>query len=239
MGDYKFDKGLTIDEILKKLNESSKNMECFKRLGCLTEEFREPYRLAYTYFKNVNSQKNLNGVTKDDDNRIKGKALEDLVALLFEGTGGYYEVYKNLRNGSNEIDLFLKYSDKGLCLSSLLKDRYGKLLCECKNYDGPITVTYVGKFFSLMQTTQNNIGVMFSFNGFSGKSWGGAKGLSKKLFMLRERIEDKVFILEFTNKDFQDVLKGKSIFAVLDDKYFELQLGIDEITKYITKHPNE
>ena len=136
-------------------------------------------------------------------------------------------------------DLFLKLSDKGIYLSSLLKSKYASLLCECKNYKEPISVTYIGKFYSLMQSTHNNIGIMFSYKGFSGKNWGGAKGLTKKLFLLKENMQDKSYILEFTVKDFQDILDGKSIFNLLDEKCSELELGIDEIKKYIIEHPNE
>jgi len=99
-------------------------------------------------------------------------------------------------------------------------------LCECKDYKEPISVTYIGKFYSLMQSTHNNIGIMFSYKGFSGKNWGGAKGLTKKLFLLKENMQDKSYILEFTVKDFQDILDGKSIFNLLDEKCSELELGI-------------
>ena len=80
---------------------------------------------------------------------------------------------------------------------------------------------------------------MFSYKGFSGKNWGGANGLTKKLFLLKENMQDKSYILEFTVKDFQDILDGKSIFNLLDEKCSELELGIDEIKKYIIEHPNE
>ncbi len=239
MDELTFQQGLSLSEIIDGINELPKDSECFKGLGRLTYNYREDFQKAYNYFKKVNSEKYLNGVSEDEDNQIKGCALERLTALLFEGTGGFYKIYRNIKNGSNEIDLFLKLSDKGIYLSSLLKSKYASLLCECKNYKEPISVTYIGKFYSLMQSTHNNIGIMFSYKGFSGKNWGGAKGLTKKLFLLKENMQDKSYILEFTVKDFQDILDGKSIFNLLDEKCSELELGIDEIKKYIIEHPNE
>ncbi len=239
MSDMKFLDGYSIEEIIVKINELPKDLECFRRLGRIADNYKETYSKAFDHFIEVNSKDTLNGVNKDDDNRIKGLALEDLVSLLFESTGDYYEVYRNVRNGTNEIDLFLRYSNKGRRLSQLLNEKYAKLLCECKNYNSSIDVTYIGKFCSLMQTTSNNIGIMFSYNGFSGKSWGGAKGLTKKIYLLKERRDEKIYILEFKKEDFADILNGKSIFEILDDKCQELELGIDDIMKYITEHPNE
>lgn len=239
MSEYRYRDGLTTQELLSIIDRLPKNMACFKSLGHLQEKDRTLYEEAYSHFMNVNAKKNLNGNSQEDDNRIKGKALEDLVSSLFELTGGYYEVYKNVRNGSNEIDVFLSLSSKGRCVAPLINKRYEKLICECKNYKSTISVTYVGKFYSLMQTTNNKVGIMFSYNGFTGASWGGAKGLTKKLFLLREREEDRLYILEFTYKDFKDILDGKGLFDILESKCLELELGLDDITKYITTHPNE
>lgn len=239
MNDYKYGDGLTTQELLSMLDRLPKNMVCFKSLGYLQKENKALYENAYNHFMDVNAKKNLNGKSQEDDNRIKGKALEDLVSLLFEFTGGYYDVYKNVRNGSNEIDVFLSLSRKGKCVAQLINNRYKKLLCECKNYKSTISVTYVGKFYSLMQTTNNKVGIMFSYSGFTGASWGGAKGLTKKLFLLREREEDRLYILEFTNKDFKDILDGKGLFDILESKCLELEMGLDDITKYINTHPNE
>ncbi len=239
MSNQKSDKGYTIEEIFKIIDNMPNNMTCFEKLGRLAERHKKKYQEAFEYFEDINSRNMLNGHNKDDDNRIKGKSLEDLVDILFAATGGYYEIYRNVRNGTNEVDLFLRLSDKGQRFSQILNQKYNNLLCECKNYKSTIDVTYVGKFCSLMQTTNNKIGIMFSYHGFTGKSWGAAKGLTKKIYLLRERSEDKQYILEFKKKDFKDILEGKSIFEILDDKCMELQMGIDDITKYITEHPNE
>lgn len=231
--------GLTIGELMKVINCAPKELVCFERLGYLNIDRKKDYEKAYNYFKDVNSEECLNGTDKKDDNSIKGKALEDLVSILFSCTGEYFEIYRNLKNGSNEADLFVKYSGKGQAVAPILGSNYSKLICECKNYKGGVDVTYVGKFYSLMQTTYNNVGVMFSYCGFSGKSWGGASGLTKKLFMLKEHPNEKIYILDFNHKDFKAILDGKSFFDILDDKCRSLELGIDDINKYIKKHPNE
>lgn len=57
--------------------------------------------------------------------------------------------------------------------------------------------------------------------------------------MLREKEEDKTYILDFNIIDFKAILDGESLFQILDNKCKELKLGIDDIKKYITQHPNE
>lgn len=231
--------GLTIQELLSYIDNAPADLECFRRLGCISKECYTLYKQAYDNFCEVNSKEYLNGRDKKDDNRIKGKVLEDLVDVLFKATGGYYETYRNIRNGSNEIDIFLKFSDKAYRLDKIIKERYSNLVGECKNYKSTVKVTYVGKFYSLLQSTNKKIGIMFSHDGFSGEHWGGATGLAKKLFLLKEDVGNKIYIIDFNINDFTSLLEGKSFFNILDDKCLELELGTDDIIKYISEHPNE
>lgn len=97
----KFNEGLSLEELLKLLDALPEDMECFKRLGYLSEDYYDDYKAQYELFVEINE--NRDNYSKAD----KGKVLEDLVQLLFKATGGYYEVYANVRNGSNEIDLIL------------------------------------------------------------------------------------------------------------------------------------
>lgn len=228
----KFNEGLTPEEILKMLDGLPEDMECFKRLGYLSKDYYEDYKTQYELFVKINE--NRDDYPKDD----KGKALENLVQLLFKATGGYYEVYANVRNGSNEIDLILKLSDKGVALHELLDNKYDKIIGECKDYKKAVTVTYIGKFYSLMETTNCNMGIMFSYHGISGESWGGGKGLTKKVFLLSSKNKFRTYILDFNKDDFEEILKGESLFKMLDKKCFELETGVD-CMRHIKKHPNE
>lgn len=233
------DRGLTIEEVLRYIDNAPSTMEAFKRIGRLALDYRDIYEEAYNNFCNVYQRKNLNGVDERDDNAIKGKALENLVRVLFQSTGNYFYTYGNIRNGSNEMDLFLRYSDKAIRIEQVLNSKYANIVCECKNYKNPISVTYVGKFYSLIQSTHKSFGIMFSHDGFTGSNWGGAVGLAKKLFLLKEKNEEKIYIIDFNIKDFKKILEDKSIFEILDDKCVELELGITDIKKYICAHPNE
>lgn len=230
--------GLTMEELFEIINDASADMECFKRIGYLSmkdDEKYQKYKSAYDNFIAVNGK---DSSSETDDNLIKGKALEDLVSVLFETTGEYYEVYRNLRNGSNEVDLFVQFSNKGRYFKAIIGEQYQYLLCECKNYKDTVSVTYIGKFYSLMKSTSQRFGIVFSHDGFSGESWGGASGLSKKLFLLDHGVSNEC-ILDFNKNDFKKILEGESFFDIIDNKCKEMELGIDDILKYKKKHPNE
>lgn len=239
MGDSRFEKyGLSISQILKMLNDG--DIDHFEEIGRLSCKMTQEYQNALQWFSDVNGKEFLNGKDKTEDNAIKGKALEDLVEVLFKATGNYFEVYRNIRNGTNEIDLFLRLSKKGRAMQNLINKRYHELLCECKNYSSTVTVTYVGKFCHLMQSTNINTGIMFSYNGLAGKGWSSATGLSKKIFLLKERPDEKLCVIDFKKEDFDKILNGHSIFSILDDKYVQLKMGIDDIYNYINReHPSE
>ena len=226
----KFEEGLSIVELLKRFNSLPPDLECFKQIGYLTEEHYSEYKNAYELFVEMNEG--------DFTKKEKGKSLEQLVQIMFQATGGFYEIYANVRNGSNEIDIILKLSDKGIIVRNIIDSKYQKFIGECKNYGGKVSVTYVGKFYSLMQTTHCNLGIGFSYHGISGESWGGGKGLTKKLFLLSEGGVKNTYILDFCKTDFQSILNGQSIFAILDRKCFELETGVDCMS-YVTTHPNE
>lgn len=45
-----------------------------------------------------------------------------------------------------------------------------KFITECKNHNKKVDVTWVGKFYSLMNLTDNSLGILFSYKGLTGKN---------------------------------------------------------------------
>lgn len=229
------DMGLTVMELSELLNDIP--LEAFQALGTLRSQYKSEYDNKLNYLLYTNTNNKLNGVDDKQDKVIKGKALEDLVKFLFMATGGFFDVYNNIRNDVNEIDLFVCLNTKGSNLHSL-SSRYSDLLCECKNYKQKVGVTFIGKFLSLMQQSNKNTGVFFTCNGLTGAGWSDAQGLIKKAFLLKERKEDKYIIIDFSYDDFKRISNGMSLFDLFNEKIRSLELGTN-ISKFITKHPCE
>ena len=168
----------------------------------------------------------------------KGKKLEDLSSILFEkGIDNLFDVYRNCRTSTNEIDLLVRWTEMAR-LSGISNSFpcFGELfLCECKNYDGPVNVTYVGKFSSLMSVTNTGLGVMISWDGVTGRSnWSDSKGLIKKIALHENR-----FIIVLDKADLRKICdKKENVLSLVYDKYVALKNEID-YDKYISKHDAE
>ncbi|MBT8903542.1 hypothetical protein BTI50_08485 [Lactobacillus delbrueckii subsp. bulgaricus] len=169
----------------------------------------------------------------------KGKLLEDLIAVLFEeGYPAMFEVKRNQRTSSNEIDLLINWSQSanGHRMQLLEKDLGSSFLVECKNYENRVEVTYLGKFISLMGYTKTRLGIFVAWNGITGSnnSWNDAVGLVKKIALAEEK-----YILVLSKKDLLKIRqKQTNVFTLLEDKYRALKNDIS-YENYIQDHEIE
>lgn len=184
------------------------------------------------YIKKLNKFKDENG--SNSKSIIKGEALEELVLFLAESTD-FFEVFPNLRTYTNEIDLLLrtKIGAKELFRQFLSIDT--DMLFECKNYNTKVSVTWIGKFHSLLRNQGSKFGVIFSYEGFTGSDWKDATGLVKKIFL-----KDNILILDFNINDFEKLSSGDNFFKLLYDKIDSIKHDtIHDIDHYLKKHELE
>lgn len=172
------------------------------------------------------------------DKSNKGKLLEDLVALLFQGESGkLFNTRRNCRTSTNEIDLLLEWTDEArmLGLNTMYPCLNDSFICECKNYDGRVGVTFVGKFCSLLDVTDTLLGVMVTWDGITGQGkWDGSKGLVKKV-----ALKQKKYVVVLDKDDLRGIRnKETNIFSLIHGKYVALKDDID-YTKYIQAHEAE
>ena len=184
------------------------------------------------YIKKLNKFKDENG--SNSKSSIKGGALEELVVFLAESTN-FFEVFPNLRTHTNEIDLLLrtKIGAKELFRQFLSIDT--DILFECKNYNKKVSVTWIGKFHSLLRNQGCKFGVIFSYEGFTGSDWKDATGLVKKIFL-----KDDILILDFNINDFEKLISGDNFLKLLCDKMDSIKHDtIHDIDHYFKKHELE
>lgn len=164
----------------------------------------------------------------------KGLALENLVKFIIDKSV-VFDGYQNLRTSSNEIDILVRLNPKGrLLLNHGLEVSQDRFIAECKNYHTGIGPTWVGKLASLMEYTQNSLGIIFSYHGLSGKGWKDGIGLAKKLLLK----DSKTCIIDFSIDDFNQLATGKSFNGLLNDKIFAMSQDIS-FDNLITEHPNQ
>lgn len=187
---------------------------------------------------------------ENETTKEKGDRLEKLVEFIINKSY-FFEIYKNVRTETNEIDEVIILSDRGkqaLTSFNLNRDlipvEEDIFLGECKNYSSSLNVTYVGKFYSLMNVTGVSFGIIFTQKGLTGNSDGykDAYGLVKVLRMVEtsRKNNEKFYIITFTLEDYKRMLEGTTFFEILKAKKLEMRLASD-YTTFISenKHASE
>lgn len=175
---------------------------------------------------------------KDFCDKDKGKLLEELTYILFhDGYPGVLECRKNCRTSTNEIDLLISWTEKARMagINNAFQCLGDAFLCECKNYEGKVDVTYVGKFCYLLRVSDSTVGIMVAWEGVTARgAWSDSKGLIKK-----NVLKDTKYIIVIEKKDLKRIFEKKTnIFSIIYDKYIALKNEID-YDKYIVKHEAE
>lgn len=113
----------------------------------------------------------------------KGDLLENIACLILATEFSIFDIARNIRTSTNEIDLLITWSAKSkmVNLNNVYNFLGDEFLCECKNYSKKIDVTYIGKFYSLLKTSGMKFGVLFSVFGITGSKWDNGVGLIKKI----------------------------------------------------------
>jgi len=225
------EKGWTTQEAFQSIYST---IETFNELTKWNKKDYEEYEILLNRLKL--SRGDLKAINKIpfDTTKSVGDALEDLVNFIIRKTF-FFTVSKNVRTGTNEVDQVIRLSSPGKVAmerfeitKSLLHIEDEIFLGECKNYAESLSVTYVGKFYSLLKQCDCNLGLLFTYKGVSGdeSKWSDGHGLMKVLRIVEKYTNNKDFhIIEFSLKDYEAILNGKSFFELLDAKKVALQVA--------------
>jgi hypothetical protein len=228
-----------LSKALDILSEVSSNL-AYEKICKLTTEQLEKYNKLINDFEKINNVSAKDLDCPEDIDRRKGEALEVLAAYLLSISGSIFEVYKNIRTKTNELDQFAVLTTKGKLLMSrgIIDNRLLNIIGECKNYNKRVNVTYVGKFCSLLLSTSTKIGILFSYHGVTGKNWNEASGLIKKFHLHKENESDRYCIIDFNITDFKAISTGKNLLEIIDERLISLKYDTD-FSKFLSKHENE
>lgn len=228
-------KGSKLIEFLSIFNEQFS----YEKICELNEQQKEHYANLLNKFEKLNK-----ATTKDKKisnlHNKKGEALEELVDYLLKISGHLFVVKRNLRTSTNEIDDLITLTPAGNALlnQNLINKRLKLFLGECKNYNKRLSVTYVGKFCSLLLTNNIHLGILFSYHGVSGSNWSNAAGLIKKFYLHKENEDERFCIIDFSINEFKSILNGENLLNIIDKQLEALRIDTD-YHKDISKHPAE
>lgn len=226
-----------ISNALNILNSISSELR-YSKICQLSDEQAKKYRELLEEFKQLH--KTPPNTPAKNLHNLKGVALEKLVSYLLTVSGGIFNVNRNLRTSTNEIDQVVSLTPQGNILLGyhLINPKLKNFLCECKNYDTSVSVTYIGKFCSLLLTNNIKLGILFSYHGISGTGWHNGSGLIKKFYLHKENLEDRYCIINFSINEFEAILNGKNILQIIEEQLKSLQFDTD-YSRYLSKHPAE
>lgn len=216
-----------IKQYLKEIIQDSVNV--FHELTDWTDTDREEYSLLLRKLKEPYDKQTV--TTKE-----KGDRLENLVAFIIKKSY-FFEIYRNVHTGTNEIDGVIALSEVGKqALSTyniareLLEIDSDVALGECKNYESVLGVTYVAKFYSLLVSTDVPFGILFTQKGLSGNEneYHDSYGLIKVLRIIEKYQNNRnLMILTFTLDDYEKLEQGISFYDLVRSKKLALQLSSD------------
>lgn len=202
----------------------------YERFGELLQELEKPFD------------------KKEESTKSKGDRLENLVEFIIKKTY-FFNVYRNIHTGTNEVDDIIVLSEEGkqalylLGISKDLLEVEGDIFIgECKNYENELGVTYIGKFYSLMITTGTTFGIIFTKNGVTGKpaEYHDSHGLMKVIHLIEKyQSNRKFYMLEFSLEDYKKIYRREAdFFSLLKAKKLSIDMSC-EYDKIIDQNRHE
>lgn len=222
------DRGLTSGDFIKDIINN--DLETFDELTKWTDG-------DFKYFNNLlHIAENIDVKDTGTTTRDVGDILEELVCFIFKKSY-FFDVVKNVRTKTNEIDQVIRLSKRGmqaLSRTNLSRDLLvipeDTILGECKNYNQNIGVTWFGKFYAVLKNCNCNFGIIFSLKKATGNfdNWSDSYGLLRSITLLEKyRHDNDFYILDFGLSDFKRIGNGESIFDIIKAKMDSIKLGTD------------
>lgn len=160
---------------------------------------------------------------KKVENKGNGKLLEDFISDYFRKLN-LHTILTNKKTSTNEYDVFLLSNERTRdtlnIINPFLIDNF---IIECKNYNKRLSVTWAGKFYSLLKRHNIKFGIIVTINQFSGRNnWHATKGFCSKV-----ALKENLYIINFHLQDLEKLAEGLNIFDLIDRKLTLLKDEID------------
>ncbi len=178
--------------------------------------------------------------TKHFSRGQKGLEFEKLITSLFPLE--LFDVLINKQTSSNEIDIIVSCNiyTKYLRAKSLIPTWFPDIfIIECKNYNKPVGVTYVSKFYGLLNLSNNiKYGFFIStkpITGYGHKYWKDSTAFLKKV-----NLGTNKYIIDLNYEYICKILLEKervNVFDILQSRKLELDLDINNYKYNDVSHP--
>lgn len=125
--------------------------------------------------------------------QAKGKSLEDLVSFFFSSLPGLTLIGRDVRMGSQELDLVF-WNDQ---VFEYFRSASAEIIVECKNWDVPVGSAEVAWFLEKMRQRNVSHGFFVTRSGVTGAFRDGRDGALDALYLtLRDGLRPVVLTLD-------------------------------------------
>ncbi|MBN1071129.1 hypothetical protein DVV81_08095 [Clostridium botulinum] len=202
----------------------------FKKGNYKTPEINDLYNKIVEMHENPKYYKEVKAKTRGD-------LFEELTKQITIKTN-LFDLFDNITSDTNEYDIVIKLSDVAkITLKDIIPDIFHQpIICECKNYQQPVNVTWIGKLYMLLSMSKIKVGIIFSYEGVTGdkdKSWGDAWGLIRKIFL-----KDGIAIIDISKIEIKRIIDGDNFCDIVEEKYLELKTMSSDIEESKKYHPS-
>lgn len=154
-----------------------------------------------------------------DTAQEKGDALEAVATQLFRSFPYLLVRDQNLYTKFGEIDLVVE--NRGTDRHTLFNFHSRFILVECKHWIDSVPAKEIGHFKDKCNMTDVNLGIVFAWNGISGK---GEERHAER--MAAGSPNDAPEIVVINSRDLHRVLEGTSFYQIIDEKMYRQRFDL-------------
>jgi hypothetical protein len=152
-------------------------------------------------------------------NAAKGKALEDLIAYVFECVPGVVVTVRNQMNAFDAEEIDVAFWNDGLAAGLRLFDHL--LLVECKNWSSPIGYPEVALFNQKLRGRGRPLGILVAAHGITGDP----ESLKNAHSVLAQALVEQREILVLTRAELEQLVDTDELVSLLKRKRAQLAVA--------------
>jgi len=142
-------------------------------------------------------------------NNEKGKALENLISVLFGNLKGLKIVKRNVKRRSQEIDILVSNESKDPLLCKLSSP----FPIECKNWNSPVNAEKMRWFIEKVKELNSNVGVFVAWNGITGNN-----GARDEIFTAQK---DGITIVVMDKDNIKNIFCEQDLLIIFKECYYK------------------
>lgn len=157
-------------------------------------------------------------------NRVRGRCFERLSGLVLQSVRPF-TTWHSVQTTTNEIDWLVSIGPTGQYLPAMRQ--WGThLICECKFTHSFVTVTWIDRLNTVLQTHNASVGILLCTKGLTNKGRGTA---AMNQIRILSAMTPSRTIVTVNMDDIRGLAAGTNFVELLTERYVEARIGADRL----------